>query len=633
MKKFMGFSVVLLILFALFFVSCSRKESSSTPYRISPKKPTAGQEITVTYTPTSESLAAAENVQMLAYAYSKSYPTVIPSDMEKEGKSWIASFTPDKNAGGIAFKFQSGQEIDNNNGLGYFHPLYGSDGNIKPSATAGQAEALAQWGRSVMDIESNKPRAIELFNESFQSHPELKRDYFYIYIRTLASEKPANWESIAQEVLDEVAAQNNLDEDTMTSLITAYRTVQKPEKADALGEKTKQLFPKGYQVQLVELQKFRAEKDIEEQKTFMKAFKADFPESNMVSTMAYLIINGYINSGRFSDLKAFVQDNPEIEESTLLSRVAPQLVTKNVELNWAAELTRRGLEEAEKQLADPDSRPGYLTQEEWEKRIRSSRISTQLYTLGQILEKLGKPVEALESLEKAVEMAERTQPEMNETYARLLLSQNLPQKAYDTISDAIKAGAATPAMKDLLKSSYTDLNGTAEGFDAYFEELENIVLNNMREELGKEIVDTPAPDFSLEDLEGNEIVLSGLKGKILVLDFWATWCGPCVRAFPAMNKAQEIFANDPDVEFLYINTWQKEEDKKANAQAFITKNGYPFHVLLDYEDRVVADYKVEGIPTKFIVDGKGRIRFKKIGFMGNDDHTIKEIRLMIEMVK
>jgi peroxiredoxin len=587
----------------------------------------------ITYTPTSESLAAAGNIRMMAYAYSKSYPTVFPADMEKQGKNWVASFTPDKNTGGVAFKFQSGQEVDNNNGQGYFQPLYGSDGNIKPSAAAGQAEALAMWGRSVLQIESNKPRAIELFNESFQSYPALKKDYFYIYIRTLASEKPDNWESMAMGVLDEITAQNNLDEETMTSLITAYRTVQQPEKADDLVEKAQQLFPKGYQVQLAEYQKFREEKDPEKQKTFLKAFKADFPESNMVDSMAYQIINGYINSDRFSDLKTFVKDNPEIEESTLLSRVASQLAAKEVDLNWAAELTRRGVEVAEKQLADPDSRPGYLTQEEWEKRIKSSRVSTQLYTLGQILEKLGKPAEALESLEEAVELAERARPEMNETYSRLLLTQNQPQKALDAISDAIKAGTATSAMKDLLKSSYTEVKGTAEGFDAYFEELENIVLNNMREELGKEIVDKPAPDFSLEDLEGNKIALSDLKGKVLVLDFWATWCGPCVRAFPAMNKAQEIFADDPDVEFLYINTWQKEEDKKANAQAFITKNAYPFHVLLDYEDKVVADYKVEGIPTKFIVDGKGRIRFKKIGFMGNDDHTIKELRLMIEMVK
>jgi peroxiredoxin len=156
----------------------------------------------------------------------------------------------------------------------------------------------------------------------------------------------------------------------------------------------------------------------------------------------------------------------------------------------------------------------------------------------------------------------------------------------------------------------------------------------MREALAKEMIDMPAPEFSLEDLEGNIVTLSGLRGKTLVLDFWATWCGPCVRAFPSMKKAQEMFMNDPDVHFLFINTWQDEEDKKVIAQDFITKNDYPFHVLMDVEDRVVAAYKVQGIPTKFVVDKEGRIRFKKIGFLaGTDEKAIKEISLMIEMVK
>jgi peroxiredoxin len=317
----------------------------------------------------------------------------------------------------------------------------------------------------------------------------------------------------------------------------------------------------------------------------------------------------------------------------MLSSVANFLVIKEAELDLAAELIQRALDVSERQFADPDNRPGYLTQEEWESRIKLNTMSTQLFTLAQIQEKQGKPAEALETLEKAVEQAGKSRPEMNEAYARLLLDLNQVQKAFEALSAAFKTGNATPAMKEMLKSSYTEVRGTEEGFEAYYQEFEEMVLSKMREKLANEIIDLPAPDFSLEDLEGKTISLAALRGKVLVLDFWATWCGPCIRSFPAMKIAQEIFADDPDVQFLFIDTWQKEEDKKANAQAFITENDYPFHVLLDNEDKVVADFGVEGIPTKFVVDGRGRIRFKKVGFMGNDDQTVKEIRLMIELVK
>ncbi|MBK8494199.1 MAG: redoxin domain-containing protein [Chitinophagaceae bacterium] len=63
----------------------------------------------------------------------------------------------------------------------------------------------------------------------------------------------------------------------------------------------------------------------------------------------------------------------------------------------------------------------------------------------------------------------------------------------------------------------------------------------------------------------------------------------------------------------------------------MTKNKYPFHVLLDDNDKVVADFKVSGIPTKFIIDKTGNIRFKSVGFGGNDDGLVDEITMMVEM--
>ena len=73
------------------------------------------------------------------------------------------------------------------------------------------------------------------------------------------------------------------------------------------------------------------------------------------------------------------------------------------------------------------------------------------------------------------------------------------------------------------------------------------------------------------------------------------------------------------------------ENKKQNAEDFMKKNNYPFHVLMDDNDKVVADFKVNGIPTKFIIDKAGNIRFKSVGWNGNDDALIDEITMMVEM--
>ena len=118
---------------------------------------------------------------------------------------------------------------------------------------------------------------------------------------------------------------------------------------------------------------------------------------------------------------------------------------------------------------------------------------------------------------------------------------------------------------------------------------------------------------------------------MLIVDFWATWCGPCIASMPAMKTAQENLKQRDDVTFVFVDTWESAENQKQNAKDFMTKNNYPFHVLLDDESKVVADFKVSGIPTKFVIDKTGNIRFKSVGFSGNDDALVDEVSMMVEM--
>ena len=258
------FSVVIL------GTSCTQDQVSDQVFAFSPEEPLPGETIRVTYSPSEKTFQAADKIQMLAYAYTVGLPTVIPVDMGKAGKSWVASISPDKDSYGVAIKFKAGEEFDNNQKSGYFILFCAEDRDLVPGAMAGQAEALAFWGDLLMKTENDPGKALQLFDVEFLAHPEMKKKFLYTYIRTLIQTKPEGWEETALAAADAVASEANLDEDAMNTLVNCYRQLKRKDKMQAIAARAEEMFPQGYQAQYARFQEFNREKDLDKKIQFLE---------------------------------------------------------------------------------------------------------------------------------------------------------------------------------------------------------------------------------------------------------------------------------------------------------------------------------------------------------------------------
>ena len=128
----------------------------------------------------------------------------------------------------------------------------------------------------------------------------------------------------------------------------------------------------------------------------------------------------------------------------------------------------------------------------------------------------------------------------------------------------------------------------------------------------------PAPAFTLPDAGGAPVALDRLKGKVVYVDFWASWCGPCKRSFPWMGEMQKKYG-DGGFAVVAINVDKRRED----AAKFLAVTPGAFTIVYDPAGTVATAYDVKGMPTSYLVDRAGRIVAVDSGFREDTKATLE----------
>lgn len=322
-------------------------------------------------------------------------------------------------------------------------------------------------------------------------------------------------------------------------------------------------------------------------------------------------------------------------DANTLNSIAWELAEKGKNLNIAEQLSKNSLDKTT-EIIQQQSASG---NESLLNQLKQSYASYE-DTYAVILSKKGKNAEALKYEEEAFTTLKGQEPDINGTYIKLLNANGQYSKAVETGSQVYKLGKGNDVVKTQLEEAYKKVY-PGKDFAPYLVELDKQKNQAEKDALLASMINKPSHDFTLKDLKGNTVSLSSLKGKVVIVDFWATWCGPCKMSFPGMQLAVNKYKDNKDVVFLFVDTWENSspEQRFKEVSEFIKEKKYTFQVLLDEQNKtnkseynVVKSYGITGIPTKFIIGKDGNIKFEMVGYSGSDEAVLNEVSGAIDVL-
>lgn len=573
------------------------------------------------------------------YAYmvgDKNYPLDIDFS-EKDGEQKSSIKIPDS-AIALAFIIKVDDKFDDNNKKGYLVPLFNNEGEqIVGSNSATSYYALRNGGN--YDIKGDEKATVSAIKADMDANPDLKSYWEVPYLQLLFKNDKEEGKKLIDAYAASVGQRSDAPEKDYTSVIQFYSMLKEDAKADSIKKVALAKFPKGNTANYEMVGQFQKEQDLDKKaEIFQNYSEANANLGNIGNYMAGNLARTYYQQkdmDNFDNYLSKVDDN--MSRASTLNSLAWPLAESGENLDQAEKMSKSSLDLIASSQKNPEDKPDYFTKKQYNKNLESQyRMYADTYAL--ILFKQGKIKEAITYQEKALD-DKAQDADVNQRYIDYLAADNQHETVKEKAENFIKSGYGNEKTKEAYKTAYLKVNPSATDVDDNLAAFEKEAYTAQVDEIKKTMLDEEAPAFTLKDMQGEDVSLASLKGKTVILDFWATWCGPCIASFPGMQEVVTKYKDDENVVLLFIDTFERGPNRVKLVEDFMKTNKYDFHVVYDAEIEggnafeVAGKYDVSGIPTKVIIGPDGRMRFKSVGYSGSNEKLVKELDIMIDILK
>lgn len=598
MKRKLAIAILVLIQHVLF--------AQSGKLTLNPKFPKSGDELEIIYAEGQTPLNTGPETTVIAQVLSISnhIETQVQNiKMEHSGDKWAAKFHLSTTIVHFLIRFKLKDSIDDNTGEAWRYMIYNADG--KPVKDAFLARAYISGTGGIKDFsvkKSPEDEGIDLKNE-LANYPHNINAFSYKWSRMMENGKT---EEAKKELLTAYNA-NKGNTELVKALFPWFDRLHIENQAVQLKDSLIKADPKGELAFRESVKKLMAAGSPSFAITEIPALFADFP--NMPEGARKMLIEAMVNVCVYQmSYEKAVEFIEKYDPASLISYylIAKPMINKGENLSMAIPLIEKEINLL---------RHATSAQVEYAGIDKGQFLGNVLYSYGLGLQKQGKKTQALLAFDSSYQASHGKNVSANEDYLRLLFE----EKKYDIVvklsEECLLNKNENEKIIELYRSASQKINVSQRDIDLKLDVIRKKIKDGTIKSLKIKMLSETAPAFYLKYPNGNSVKLSDLKGKVIVLDFWATWCQPCIASLPKLQEMHDKYKSNPNVVILAVDTKEMgnnlmEREQKMND--FIAKNRYSFKAL--YDNNSVADkYNVDGIPATIFIDKDGIIRFKEHG--------------------